>query len=719
MPPALFLNPEFAPLSEKDYTSLGERWITREIAERAYLRRVSSLFGGELVGRMGRAGDYEGVAIPYLWPGDEHVVLYRLRRDHPDIEQGHDGKLKPRRKYLTAPGAPNRLYLAPQTELAQLADVNLPLVITEGEFKTLALWRLSWEGLGDAAETPSFVPVGLSGVWNWRGSVGKTEDADGRRSDVRGAIPDLDRIEWAGRHVMILFDADLERDFSNIKARIDLTADLEQREAIVSWFVWPPGTPSSQKGIDDYLHANGADRVKRLFARAKVKTRKRRAPAVAAVVSEEDGWKSRLLRNDKGPKPLLANALLALRHSQEWAGAVSFNEFSMRTEVVEGTPWRPEGYLWADTDDTLLAEWLQLEGIEVPPSTASQAIEAIARERGHHAVRDYLDGLVWDGVPRIDSWLATYLGAESGTKDDGKPTDTARYVSAVGSRWLISAVARVMRPGCQADYALVFEGLQGKGKSSVLRALACRDEWFTDNIGEFGSKDSKIQLLGKWLIEIAEMSQIVAKRAEMETVKAFISERYDNFRPPYGRRAADFPRQCVFAGSTNSDTYLRDETGNRRFWPVLCPLADVAGVIAIRDQLWAEAMHRYRAGEKWWLWEPELIAIAEDEQDRRLDRDVWDGPIWSYLVRSREDFVHSRNPVDAFRVTSEEILSNALKKDIGEWTQNDKARITRILKIRGMKYLREWMYDGDNNKKLDDEGRHMREYRWAFPGRPA
>jgi predicted P-loop ATPase len=706
------LNPEFAPLSDKDYASLEERWITRDIANGASLRRVSSFFGSELVGQLGKPGDYAGIAIPYLWPEDEHVVLYRLRRDHPDMEQGRDGQFKARRKYLNAPGATNRLYLAPQTRLAELADTTLPAVITEGEFKTLALWRLSWDGLGDVAERPAFVPIGLQGVWSFRGSVGKTQDADGARVNVTGTIPDLSRIAWQDRDVMILYDSDLELNLDVQRARYRLTEVLEGFGAIVSWFVWPPGTPASQKGIDDFLFANGAERVKRLFGRARLKTKRKRAPALAVVPSADaDTWKAELLRGDKGVKPLLANALTALRRSEAWAGVVSFNEFSMRTEVTEGTPWKPEPYLWSDTDDTFLAEWLQREGIEIGEMVASRAVEAVARERGHHAVRDYLDSLVWDQTPRIDSWLHDYMGAE-GKNGDDQLSDRARYISAVGARWLIAAVARVMHPGCQADYALVFEGLQGKGKSSVLRALARRDEWFTDNIGEFGSKDSKIQLLGKWLIEISEMSQIISRRSEMETVKGFITQRYDNFRPPYGRRAADFPRQCVFAGSTNADTYLRDESGNRRFWPVACMAGDVDGIVAVRDQLWAEARHRWKLHEKWWLWEPDLLRIAEDEQDARLQRDPWDGPVWAYLIRSLSDWRAGGRSATAYSVTVEEILGGGLSKKTGDWTPQDKQRVAAILRLRGLEFKREWL------DELGPDGKRQRQYHFRWPDPP-
>src|SRR5262249_41580941 len=158
-----------------------------------------------IVGRNG-AGDYAGIVFPYIWPGETGPREYRLRRDHPDLEYDPSGKPKERAKYLTAPGRGNLLYLVPGTEPSWLNDAGLPVVIAEDEKKPLALWDLAHQGLGDAAERPQWLPIGLSGVWNWRGTIGKTTGPDGSRRDVKGAIPDLARIAWKRRKVTILFD---------------------------------------------------------------------------------------------------------------------------------------------------------------------------------------------------------------------------------------------------------------------------------------------------------------------------------------------------------------------------------------------------------------------------------------------------------------------------------------------------------------------------------
>src|SRR5579864_1954398 len=154
------------PLTQSDFEALGARWIDEDTAKQQLLGRVLSTEGAELVGRNG-AGNYEGIVIPYVWPGKNHIREYRLRRDHPEYENG-----KPIQKYIAPPGRSNMLFIAFGTDPAWLADVSLPLLITEGEFKTIALHRLAQRNLGDAAERPRFLAIGLSGVWNWRGTIG-------------------------------------------------------------------------------------------------------------------------------------------------------------------------------------------------------------------------------------------------------------------------------------------------------------------------------------------------------------------------------------------------------------------------------------------------------------------------------------------------------------------------------------------------------------------
>ncbi len=248
------------PLAAADFEALAARWIDRQTAAQQLLRRVNAIDGSAAIGRNG-AGDYSGLLIPNVWPGSDYIREYRLRRDHPQLENG-----KPARKYMSPPRRGNLLYFPVGTDPAWLSDPQLPLVITEGEFKTMALARAARHG--QQITKPRFLAAGVSGVWNWRGTVGKTIDAQGHRVDVKGAIPDLQHIRWEDRQVLILFDADLEDNESVRIARFMLTKELRLRAAQVSWFAWPSDRPPQATGIDDLLAAIGPVPVLRLIETA-------------------------------------------------------------------------------------------------------------------------------------------------------------------------------------------------------------------------------------------------------------------------------------------------------------------------------------------------------------------------------------------------------------------------------------------------------------------
>ena len=259
---------------------------------------------------------------------------------------------------------------------------------------------------------------------------------------------------------------------------------------------------------------------------------------------------------------------------------------------------------------------------------------------------------------------------------------------------------------------LILEGPQGGKKSSAIKTLADA-EWFTDELAEIGSKDAAQQMRGVWVVEFAELDAI--SRAEVSRIKAFLTRTVDRYRPPYERYVITVPRQCVFAGSVNPETYLRDETGNRRFWPVRCGSIDLDALARDRDQLWAEAVARYRDGAIWWLEEPELIAIARVEQEQRYQADAWDARIDRWLVYERrrvnrgyasyddwhDEEVERASPMTDVSVG--EILEGALGIEPARWTRADQMRVTAYLKARGWERyqarigarrdeLREWRY---------------------------
>jgi predicted P-loop ATPase len=381
-----------------------------------------------------------------------------------------------------------------------------------------------------------------------------------------------------------------------------------------------------------------------------------------------DDWRKRLIRNKSGdPKALLANAMTALRGAPEWTDVLAFNEFTISTVMKRSPVFGGQvGADWTDQEDRLTADWLQHNGISISVEVAGQAVQAVARDRSFHPVREYLASLKWDGTKRAAGWLNLYLGVE--------PSD---YSMAVGERYLRSAIARVMQPGCKADCCLILEGEQGIKKSTALKTLG--QPWFTDEIADLGSKDAALQTRGVWVIEIAELDGMT--RAEVGKIKAFMSRAIDRFRPPYGRHLLESPRQCVFAGSVNHGAYLRDATGGRRFWPVACTRVLIEDLARDRDQLWAETMASYSSGLPWWLDTPELNRQAEDEQSQRFEESAWDGLIL--------DWAAGRLAVGFDSVSIAEVLDLCIHKRLGEWTRADEMRVGDSLRRAGWKRTRE------------------------------
>lgn len=384
-----------------------------------------------------------------------------------------------------------------------------------------------------------------------------------------------------------------------------------------------------------------------------------------------------------------------------FAGVLAFDDFSQEIVVRQPLPWDaatgPFPRPWEDADDVRTAEWLQLRGVNVAPLVVGRAVGAVAREHRIHPVRDWLEHLRWDGIPRIETWTSSYLGAA--------PT---AFNHTVGALWLISAVARIFRPGVKADHMLILEGPQGARKSTAIKVLAGED-WFTDELPELGSKDAAIHMQGVWIVEIAELDAI--GRAEVSRIKAFLTRTTDRFRPPYGRYTVEIPRQCVFAGTVNPDTYLRDETGNRRFWPLRCGTIDIAALARDRDQLWAEAVHRFREGAIWWIDDPAILAEAAAAQEARYQADAWDARIDRWLTHDTrsvnrghagyEDWQDEEfeRPEPIRDVSVGEILEGALGIEPAKWTKGDQMRVGAWLKSRdweryrsGAGATREWRY---------------------------
>ncbi|MFA7460160.1 MAG: VapE domain-containing protein [Trueperaceae bacterium] len=390
------------------------------------------------------------------------------------------------------------------------------------------------------------------------------------------------------------------------------------------------------------------------------------------VEQDEAGLPSlRRMKNGK-PDTSFHNCLKLVRHINPQLG-LKFNEFDRAAYLTaDELPWSVDVGRRVNDDVLRLIRWYLVEGTEASwgKDDVLEAVLTVVREHHFHPVRDYLDGLKWDGVPRIDGLFTRYAGAK----------DTP-YVRAIGAKALIAAVRRVRQPGCKFDNVVVLESAeQGRGKSTFIKLLAPNEDWFAEpaTLSNVESKDAPLALEGKWIIEMGEMSAL--SKSAVESMKAFVSCAVDRIRRPYGRLVEDLPRQCIFMGTTNRDDYLKDPTGNRRFWPVTVGtdgLLDLEALVADRDQLWAEAAVREVQGESLFL-PQELWAEAAAEQSDRVTEDPWADVLRDFLDGIGPDGrLGPTGPID--RAHSSALLSDALGIRASEQTPADSQRLKLVM----------------------------------------
>lgn len=422
-------------------------------------------------------------------------------------------------------------------------------------------------------------------------------------------------------------------------------------------------------------------RPARLAPRAAPAPRPSPAPAAAPMTDDEatDGeWTRHLQSGPSGVANSLGNAITVLSNHPKWMAALAFNAFADTVGLRSAPPfaldYAGKGRTYpdevGDEDAARAATWLEREyKVRLGASTVAQAIAVAARQQSYHPVREYLEGLVWDGTPRLGSWLHDHLGVA-----------VSAYASNVGTWWAVSAVARIFKPGCKADHVLIFEGDQGLCKSGALGVLG--GAWFTDELPDLSDKDARQQLRGVWIVEMPELSTL--GRSGIAVAKKFFAQSVDRYRPSYGTKARDYPRQCIFAGSVNEYEYLQDPTGNRRFWPVrVTRRCDLAALRLVRDQLWAEAVHLYGEGHVWWPATEAEEAACSAEQEERYQGDAWEHRISAYLSTGGE-------PVHPGMV-----LSHALGIKVEKWDRTSQTRVGQALARLGWIRGRRLQIDGE------------------------
>lgn len=456
----------------------------------------------------------------------------------------------------------------------------------------------------------------------------------------------------------------------------------------------------SYKAMADF--ASKDDQVKLTLASDK------KAKAVLDFSSEapapeiEEGWETKLAYSESGSvKPTITNAVLILQNDENLQG-IRFNELSGAIEATR-LPWKRPNRYWRDVDEAQLYGYVaDTYGVQFPENKFTKALGIVTDNRRFNPLRDFVKNLPdWDGVPRVDTLLIDYLGAE----------DTA-YVRAVTRKTLVGAINRVLTPGCKHDTVLVLDGKPGIGKSTLLNKLG--GKWFSDSLSLTDTRDKTAaeKLQGVWIMEIGEMQG--TRKADVDILKGFISRQVDEYRPAYGRVVERHPRITIICGTTNSTTgFLRDTTGNRRFWPVTVE----GGKKSVWDmsederlQIWAEAFIYSVEGEDTFL-DPELEKEAAKAQQAALEYDEREGDVVDYLdaklpedwyswdVYKRMDFFQQHDELSAVeqttgsrertKVCAREIFCECFGRPLSSWRKQDGYEIAAI-----MARLPEWERTG-------------------------
>jgi putative DNA primase/helicase len=368
-----------------------------------------------------------------------------------------------------------------------------------------------------------------------------------------------------------------------------------------------------------------------------------------------------------------------LNEHPEIVGVIRFDTYRGELVKARTPPWKSNNDLWTDVDTEQLKCWLSDRySIVYPTSSLEGVLSVVGYDNEFDSLQDEIKSFQWDGKPRVDNWIVDYIGAEGTT-----------YHKEVSKRWLISAIARAMDPGCKADHVLILEGGQGARKSQAIEAIA-GPKHYSDSPIDLNSSFAPQQLVSVWIYELPEL--VLKKAFGNQKSKAFLSQKHDDYSPKHMRRKIHQLRHCVFAGSTNESIYHDDATGDRRSWSVFIEDDVKCNVDLLhkdRSQIIAEAYQLYLKYEEskrngidddknpftWWL-NPENEAMAREEQDTRYHADVWEEAISQWLAKNFDSIIKRGY------TTVSEILFSCLKIKPKDWRREDEMRISKILTSR-------------------------------------
>ncbi len=538
--------------------------------------------------------------------GGTHYV-FRYPKDF-DIALSNSSKIFGAGIDIKSTGAPFHVYPSVHKYGGKYEWVQWVQPTEAPEALAKAAQKKVYVGVGGVAETPDIETVQAF-----------AKKLAGRKED--------DKLKAAGKNLLQLLEGGaIAQEGGGYAAYLALTFQLGNK--------WPDADPDILAGyLEDGIQARNDLRPSSKHTLTSVRVMIKGAQA--KVAEHKNSWKGKItLTEDAKPKPTTNNVALFLQHHPDWEDVLAFNErandivFTRRPPFTSGNHEHVFPRRVKDVDYTRIEMWLEQKAELIGARTDSimRGCEVAAREKTFEPFRDYLQALpAWDGVPRAYRWLTLFAGANDTT-----------IVHEMGFRWLIACVFRTFVPGGKADNVLILEGLQGKKKSSLLESLLPHSDLFLDDLPDPTTKDAKLLLHGPVIVELAELASF--RRAENDHMKSFLTTKVDKLRPPYGRNTESMPRRCMFAGTTNDELYLKDPTGNRRYWPVSITKADPFALAAVRDQLWAEVMTAYRQGYKHYFESDELERLAEQQQYERLETDPWAETLGNYLSWREEVF---------------------------------------------------------------------------------